>query len=185
MGTKTMNTAIIAQQQFDLSTRGYYAQLDDLAKIIQTQGYLSQTRNDEEHFNPFAATEPYFFSMAEVQQQLKQIRQEVNEVCNLDDEAESIQESAYDEAIFLLNVLRPFLPLPDIMWLEDGGIGLEWRSKNDKGISTMSIYGDNHVIYGASLDDTRRVKGTFTLNNLAPLTRFLTMLINFHFQYRA
>ena len=177
-----MSIAIYAHQQFDLSTRGYYVQSDDLARIIQTQGYPSQMRNDEGHFNSFAATELYFFSMAEVQQQLKQIRQEVNEVCELDDEAEPIPESAYNEAIFLLNVLRPFLPLPDIMWLEDGGIGLEWRSKNGKGISTMSIYGDNHIIYGASLDGTRRVKGTFTLFNLAPLENFLTMLINFHFQ---
>ena len=180
-----MNLEILAQQQFDLSTRGYYAQLDDLAKIIQTQDYLSQTRSDEEHYHSFGATEPYFFSMAEVQQQLAQIRQEVNEVCDLDDETEPIPESAYSEATFLLSVLRPFLPIPDIMWLEDGGIGLEWRSRNSKGISTMSIYGDNHIIYGASLDGTRRVKGTFTLFNLTPLARFLTMLINFHFQYRA
>ena len=177
-----MSRAIYAQQQFDLSTRGYHAQLDDPARIIQTQGYLSQTRNDEEYFNSFAATEPYYFSMAQVERQLEQIRQEVNEVCDLDNDAEPIPESAYSEAIFLLSVLRPFLPLPDIMWLEDGGVGLEWRSKNGKGISTMSIYGDNHIIYGASLDGTRKVKGTCTLFNLAPLERFLTMLMNFDFQ---
>ena len=177
-----MSTAILAPQQVDLSTRGYYAELDDLAKIIQTQGYLSQMRNDEAYFNSFAPTKPYYFSMAQVERQLEEIRQEVDEVCNLDDEVEPIPESAYREATFLLSVLRPFLPLPDIMWLEDGGIGLEWRSKNDKGISTMSIYGDNHIIYGASLDSTRKVKGTCTLYNLAPLGHFLTMLMNFHFQ---
>ena len=176
-----MSIAIFSQQQFDLSTRGYYAQLDDLARIIQTQGYLSQTRDEEEHLNSFAATELYFFSMAEVRRQLDQIRQEVNETLDLDDEAEPIPASAYNEVIFLLNVLRPFLPLPDIMWLGDGGIGLEWRSKNGKGISTMSIYGDNHIVYGASLDGKRKVKGTCTLHNLAPLGRFLVMLINFHF----
>ena len=177
-----MSIAIFAQQQVDLSTRGYHAPLNYPTRITQTQGYLSQTTDDEDNFRSFAVTEPYFFSMAEVQQQLAQIRQEVNEICHLDDDAEPIPESAYIEAIFLLNVLRPFLSLPDIMWLEDGGIGLEWRSKNGKGISTMSIYGDNHIIYGASLDGKRKVKGTCTLHNLAPLGRFLVMLINFHFK---
>ena len=172
----------MSTQYFDLSTRGYYAPLNYLTRITQTQGYLSQTRDDEEDFNSFAMTEPYYFSMTQVQRQLEQIRQEASEVCDLDDEAEPIPGSAYDEVNFLLSVLRPFLPLPDIMWLEDGGIGLEWRSKNGKGISTMSIYGDNHIIYGASLDDTRKVRGTFTLFNLAPLENFLTMLINFHFR---
>ena len=66
--------------------------------------------------------------------------------------------------------------MPDIGWLMDGGIGFEWRSQYVKGIGTMSIYGDNKVIYGASLGSGHKDKGTCELTDLVKLVRFFPML---------
>ena len=101
--------------------------------------------------------------------QLQEIRLEVEEACELDSETEVVPDSAYDEAYFLLNVLHPVIPIPDIMWLEDGGIGFEWITKSGKGIGTISLYGDNQIIYGISLGSMPRVKGTRALSDLAAL----------------
>lgn len=115
----------------------------------------------------------------DAERQLREIRLEVKEACELDSETEVVPESAYSEArflLFLLNAPHFAIPMPDIIWLEDGGIGFEWRAKNGHGIGTMSLYGDNQVIYGASLGSTRRVKGTCALSNLTSLGHFFMVL---------
>ncbi len=66
--------------------------------------------------------------------------------------------------------------MPDFGWLADGGIGLEWRSQHVKGIGTISVYGDNKVIYGTSLGNGQKDKGTCKLTDLVELFRFLPML---------
>ena len=104
------------------------------------------------------------------ERQLREIRLEVEEACELDSETEVVPESAYGEArflLFLLNAAHPAIPMPDIMWLEDGGIGFEWWTKKGKGIATISLYGDNQVVYGASLGSTHRVKGTCAVSDFA------------------
>ena len=40
----------------------------------------------------------------------------------------------------------------------------------------MSIYGDNQVVYGASLESTRKIKGTCELTDLILRVRFFPML---------
>ena len=142
---------------------------------LQTQEYKDSSV-DMGVINLFSVADLYFSWLDDAQLQLENIRQEVEEACALDNEAELVPESAYSETRFLLNVLHPVLPMPDIMWLEDGGIGFEWRSRNRKGIGTMSIYGDKQIIYGASLGSTRKIKGTCALSDLASLSPFLKML---------
>ena len=62
---------------------------------------------------------------------------------------------------------------------EDGGIGLEWRPEN--GIATMSVYGDNLVIYGTFFSNKREVNGICSRSDTALLEGFITTLRN-HFQ---
>ena len=113
----------------------------------------------------------------QVQRELDEIRQETEEAYALDNEIDPIPDSAYDDANSLLEILfYNNVPMPDIGWLADGGIGFEWRSQNVKRIGTMSIYGDNKVIYGASLGNGHKDKGTCELTNLVKLVRFLPML---------
>ena len=111
-----------------------------------------------------------------MQCELGEIRQEAAKVCALDNEIDPIPDSAYHDAYLLLEILFNYdVPIADIGWLTDGGIGFEWRSTDGKGIATISVYGDNQVIYGASLGSRRRVKGTCPLSDLILLPNFLKM----------
>ncbi len=116
----------------------------------------------------------------QVQRKLDDIRQEAEEAYTLDNEIDSVPDSAYDDTYYLLEILFDSnVPMPDIGWLMDGGIGFEWRSQDNKRIGTMSIYGDNQVFYGASLGSKRRVKGTCVLNDSVLPANFLPILKDF------
>jgi len=149
---------------------------DYYPEVPQTQEYRSP-REEEGRIPPFPVSDLYCFPMTKVEEIFKEIRAEIEEICGWDDEVEPIPESAYNEARLLLNMFHRFLPMPDIDWLTDGGIGFEWRSRDRKSIATMSMYGDNKVVYGASLGRTRRPKGTCVLSDLTPLVSFLPVLI--------
>lgn len=136
---------------------------------LQTHDYNSQIISSEPKLDLLSAASLSSSWLADAARQLQEIRLEVEEACELDSETEVVQGSVYDEAYFLLNVLHPIIPMPDIMWLEDGGIGFEWRVKSGKGIGTISLYGDNQVVYGISLGSMPRVKGTRALSDLASL----------------
>ena len=113
----------------------------------------------------------------QVQRELDEIRMEVKETCAVDNDVEPMPESAYHDAYLLLEILFDYnVPMPDIGWLTDGGIGFEWGSQDSKGIGTMSIYGDNQVVYGASFGSKRRVKGTCVLNDAVLPVNFLPIL---------
>lgn len=117
------------------------------------------------------------------QRELDEIRQEAAKACALDNEIDPIPDFAYRDAYLLLEILFNYdTPMADIGWLMDGGIGFEWRSRDGKSIATMSIYGDNQVVYGAFLGGTRRVKGTCLLTDLASLVCFFSTLKGLCFQ---
>lgn len=144
---------------------------------LQTQDYRPLRASDETMYNPSAAADLDFSWLTEAKQQLQEVYQEVMEAGTLDSEVNLVPYSAYQDAFWLLELLDYYnVPMPDIGWLADGGIGLEWRSQNVKGIGTMSIYGDNQVVYGASLGSGQKVKGTCKLTDLVELLRFLPIL---------
>ena len=143
---------------------------------LQTYEYSPQIVSHKGWFEVSSAALLRLSRLSDAERQLQEIRLEVEEACELDSETEVVPTSAYSEARFLLNAAPFVLPMPDIVWLEDGGIGFEWRAKNGKGIGTISLYGDNQVIYGASLGSTRRVKGTLALSNPASLRHLFTVL---------
>ena len=109
-----------------------------------------------------------------VQRELDEIRKEVEETCAVAKDVYRVPESAYKETFSLLEQMPRDISMPDMMWLEDGGIGLEWRPGD--GIATMSLYGDGLVVYGASLGNERRVKGTCSLSDPILLPNFLKTL---------
>ena len=113
-------------------------------------------------------------SRKQVQRELDEVRKEVEETCAAADDVYPVPESGYEETLSLLVQMPRGIPMPDVMWLEDGGIGLEWRPGD--GIATMSLYGDGLVVYGASLGNDRRVKGTCSLSDPILLPNFLKTL---------
>ena len=130
----------------------------------------------KEHDLPLPPADKMLFRK-QVQRELDEIRQEAEEAYASDNEIAPVPDSSYRDAYLLLEILYDYdVPMADIGWLMDGGIGFEWRSQHVKGIGTMSIYGDNKVIYGASLGSGHKDKGTCELTNLVKLVRFLPML---------
>ena len=154
-------------------------QLQDVnQESIETWTLDTEVESDEAMFNLSSAADIDFSWLYEADQQLQEVYQEVEEVCALDDEIDPVPDSAYNDAYWLLEVLFGYnVSMPDIGWLMDGGIGFEWRSTDGRGIATMSIYGNNQVVYVASLGSMRRAKGTCALSNLLSQTDFLTMLV--------
>ena len=130
----------------------------------------------KEMLNPSSVVAPDLFSLENVQRELADIREEVEETCAVADNVRAVPESAYEETLSLLRQLQHNIPMPDIMWLEDVGIGLEWRPRD--GIATMSIYGDNLVIYGAFFCDKREFDGICSLSDTVLLDGFVTTLRN-------
>lgn len=130
----------------------------------------------KEHNFPLPPTDKLLFQK-QVQHELDEIRMEVEDAYALDNEFDLVPDSAFHDASSLLEILfYNNVPMPDIGWLMDGGIGFEWRSQNVKGIGTMSIYGDNQVVYGASLGSGRKVKGTCELTHLGKFVCFFPTL---------
>lgn len=135
-----------------------------------------ETLQNEVEFAHSPAKKMQFKKHAE--RELIDIQQEVEQAHALDNEIDPVPDSAYHDAYSLLEILfYNNVPMPDIGWLMDGGIGFEWRSQDSKGIGTMSIYGDNQVVYGSSLGNGRKVKGTCELTHLGKLVCFFPTLI--------
>lgn len=109
---------------------------------------------------------------------LNGIREEVKETCEIDCEIDNdvipVPESAYVDTYSLLNQISSDIPVPDLMWLEDGGIGLEWRPRD--GIVTMSLYGDEHVTFVAIVGKQHKIAGTCPLSDQLLLPNFLATL---------
>lgn len=109
-----------------------------------------------------------------IQRELDGIREEVAETCAVATDVEPVPEQAYAETSSLLEQIPRDIPMPDLMWLEDGGIGLEWRPGD--GIVTMSLYGDAHVNFVVVLGDQHEIAGTCPLSDPFLLPNFLTTL---------
>lgn len=102
----------------------------------------------------------------EAQGVLRQVMAESYEEEDEENEVYAILPDAYSDAMWLLRYLQHYVPMPDIIWLLDGGIGFEWRN-GQQYIATMSVYGDGdgEVVYGGKFGE-ERVKGTCTLTEM-------------------
>ena len=119
---------------------------------------------------------PDVFSLEGSLRELQEVREDAEEAYASDDQIDPVPDSAYVDAHVLLELLHRNLPMPDMMWSEDGGLGFEWRPGS--GIATISLYGDNLAIYGAFFDDKRQVDGICSLSDTVLLQGFLTTLRN-------
>ncbi len=66
------------------------------------------------------------------QRELDEIRQEVKEAYVLNNEISPVSDSTYHDTTFLFEILfYNDVPMPDIGWLMDGGIGLDMKVPPD------------------------------------------------------
>ena len=115
------------------------------------------------------------FSKSEVDQELEGVRKESHEVYSTDESVIIPADTAFKESMDFLKQIRHTVLKPDIMWLEDGGIGMEWRT--DDGIITASFYGNSCVVFCASFADCKNeFSGSCLLSNNFVASAFVTML---------
>jgi hypothetical protein len=119
---------------------------------------------------------PELLSLEDALRELQEVREDAEEAYASDDQIDPVPDSAYVDAHVLLELLHRNLPMPDMMWSEDGGLGFEWRPGS--GIATISLYGDDLAIYGVFFDDKRQVDGICSLSDTVLLQGFLTTLRN-------
>ncbi len=119
----------------------------------------------------------YLSWMDDADRQLQEVRQEADEAYILDNEIDPVPESAYDDALFLLEAFFHFgIPMPDLSWAEDGSLTLGWYP--EKGTIAIGIYGDNLVIFTAFFAEKRQLEGICELSDTPMLAGFLTTLLN-------
>lgn len=128
----------------------------------------------QDNFEPLLLPADKVLLRKHIQRELDEIREEVEETCKVATDVRAVPQQAYDEVSTLLKRISPGIPMPDIMWLEDGGIGLEWRPGD--GIATMSLYGDGLIVYGAFFSKNREISGICSLTDTAFFQGFLTTL---------
>lgn len=122
-----------------------------------------------------SAAVPGLLSLEDVHQQLKDVRQEAEEAYASDDKIDPVPETAYNNALSLLEALSVRnIPMPEIGWAEDGSLGFEWRPED--GIATMGLYGDSLIIYTAFFGEERQVEGVCALSDKPMLAGFLGLL---------
>ena len=104
--------------------------------------------------------------MAEIKALLEQLRRDTEHLVD-DPDAVRVPEEAYQEAESVLqNIAAVSLPAPDVMCLENGGIGLEWRKSSQ--IVTVSLYGDGHAVFSCILGDKDELHGVKPLEGTPP-----------------
>ena len=130
----------------------------------------------KEHKLPLLPADKVLFQQ-HVQRELDDIRQEAENAYALDNEIDPVPDSAYDDALVLLEILSNYkMPMPDMSWAEDGSLSIGWYP--DDGMVIMGIYGDNLVIYDAFFDEKRQFEGICELSDIPVLSGFLTTLTN-------
>lgn len=124
----------------------------------------------------------------DIEKALQKVRAEAEEERRLDPELDNIPETAYKDvegffkAIYKCDYGKfdQTIPLPDIMPLDDGEIGLEWR-KGQK-IFTLSFGGDGHIVLAGIFSDESRVRGilTFSISHLVAIASMIASVYPYY-----
>ena len=78
------------------------------------------------------------------------------------DDCDPPEDNAYTDALTVLHLMPNNLEVPDIMWLPNGGCGMEWRPPN--GIATLGCYGNEIAVYGMTHGDKNDMSGHANIN---------------------
>ena len=101
---------------------------------------------------------------------LQKVRSEAVEERKLDPELDAIPESAFEDVERFLKTVNKsdvgtsghVVRFPDMMPLDDGEIGLEWREGQK--IFTLSFNGDGHIVFAGIFGAESKARGIFTFS---------------------
>ena len=118
----------------------------------------------------------------DIEQALQKVRAEAEEERRLDQKLDAIPETAYEDVDRFLKTINEFVPLPDIMPLDNGEICLEWREGQK--IFTLSFGGDGHIVFAGIFGAEHQARGilTFSMPHLIAVIGMITSLY-LHYDY--
>ena len=118
----------------------------------------------------------------DIEQALQKVRAEAEEERRLDQELDALPETAYEDVDRFLKTINEFVPLPDIMPLDNGEICLEWREGQK--IFTLSFGGDGHIVFAGIFGAENQARGilTFSMPHLIAVIGMITSLY-LHYDY--
>lgn len=119
----------------------------------------------------------YVFNTEEIEQRLLEIRQETEEICEIDNEVDMVHEQAYSDIRLLLDIINktnPRIPMPDLDSADDGSLNATWFHK--KNVITMGVYGNDNVIFTLYFKEKRQVSGFCELSDEPVLNGFFQIL---------
>ncbi len=121
-------------------------------------------------FGELSQTKLYDFDPKQIEKTLQKVRAEAEEERRLDPELDGIPEGAYQDVERFLKTLHKshdgtlgrIASLADIMPLDNGEIGIEWREGQK--IFTLSFGGDGHIVFAGIFSEESQARGIFTFS---------------------
>lgn len=139
-------------------------------------------------FGGLSQTNLYGFDPKQIEKALQKVRSEAEEERRLDPELDAIPEKVYNDVDRFLRAIYKFdygalsqiVPLPDIMPLHDGEIGLEWREGQK--IFTLSFGGDGYFVFAGIFNAENHARGiiTFSTPHLIAIISLIASLYSYY-----
>ena len=127
--------------------RNYDRAWKALAKVPQIEGSAVHIDLDD-------------FASKDIEKGLQKVRADAEAERRLDQELYAIPETAYEDVDRFLKTVNKFVPLPDMMPLDNGEICLEWREEQK--IFTLSFGGDGHIVFAGIFGANHQARGILT-----------------------
>ena len=109
---------------------------------------------------------------------LNEVKHEAEQARLLDSDIEKIKNETYDDSDAVMKEIYDVgVSMPEVDWNEDGSINLSWFLKTG-GTSTISLYGDDCVIYNAYLDPDNYVRSVCKIRDGLLLPKLIGILSN-------
>ncbi len=139
-------------------------------------------------FHKFTQTDLDDFDSQHIEQALQIVQTEAEEERRLDPELDAIQETAYKDVGRFLRTMYTsgygaigrFMSLADIIPLDNGEIGIEWREGQK--IFTLSFGGDGHIVFAGIFSEESQARGilTFSTPHLFAIIDMITSLYPYY-----
>ena len=146
---------------------GTFTPIDEPMKMKFPWGKVSAGHKDLGELVPIALDG---LVSQHVKKALHKVRAEAEEERGFDPELDAIPETAYKDVgrfltfayAFDYGTIGRFVSLADIMPLDDGEIGIEWREGQK--IFTLSFAGDGHIVFAGIFGAENHARGILTFS---------------------
>ena len=141
-----------------------------IGQQMRTRAPWREVRTAHADTDEHSRTDSSGLDSQDIEKALQKVRAEAEEERRLDPELDAIQESAFEDVERFLKAVNKsdggtfghIMRFPDMMPLDDGEIGLEWREGQK--IFTLSFGGDGHIVFAGVFSAESQVRGILTFS---------------------